>query len=225
MRVARLNIDLLRLPLAEPANEGCNAMPPIVLNVPFHEKDDAKQLGARWDAIRKTWFVPDYTDTAPFAKWLPQDSDINLRCTLYFIAQSVRACWHCDRDSHVFSFLLPRGHQTRQDSDASTEWEPQGSEAIIYYITQIPESVQMQMRSVTGHYRNDFSKTTQSFYWMNHCEHCGMKQGDGFGAAKCRIAIAALWHIVSVRCNLRRARRRYLSIFAVPARSSNNDLL
>jgi hypothetical protein len=36
----------------------------------------------------------------------------------------------------------------------------------------------MQMRSVTGHYRNDFSKTTQSFYWMNHCEHCGMKQGD-----------------------------------------------
>jgi hypothetical protein len=34
------------------------------------------------------------------------------------------------------------------------------------------------MRSVTGHYRSDFSKTTQSFYWMNHCEHCGMKQGD-----------------------------------------------
>jgi len=32
--------------------------------------------------------------------------------------------------------------------------------------------------SVTVHYRNDFSKTTQSFYWMNHCEHCGMKQGD-----------------------------------------------
>ena len=34
------------------------------------------------------------------------------------------------------------------------------------------------MRSVTGHYRSDFSKTTQSFRWMNHCEHCGMKQGD-----------------------------------------------
>jgi hypothetical protein len=34
------------------------------------------------------------------------------------------------------------------------------------------------MRSVTHHYRNDFSKTTQTFYWMNHCEHCGLKQGD-----------------------------------------------
>ena len=164
--------------LAEPTNDGSNAMPPTDLNVPFHEKDDAKRLGARWDAVRKTWFLPDCTDPAPFAKWLPQHSDINLRCTSYFIAQSVRACWHCDRDSHVFSFLLPRGHQTWQDSDESAGWEPQESEAIIYYITQIPERVQVQMRSVTGHYRNNFSKTTQSFYWMNHCEHCGMKQGD-----------------------------------------------
>jgi len=37
--------------------------------------------------------------------------------------------------------------------------------SVAAYITQIPERVQMQMRSVTGHYRNDFSKTTQSFYW------------------------------------------------------------
>ncbi len=48
---------------------------------------------------------------------------------------------------------------------ASVAGELQESEAVIYYITQIPERVQMQMRSVTGHYRNDFSKTTQSFYW------------------------------------------------------------
>jgi hypothetical protein len=133
--LAPINVDLLRLALAEPANEGSNAVPPADLNVPFHEKDDAKRLGARWDAVRRTWFVPDCTDTAPFAKWLPQQSDINLRCTSYFIAQSVRACWHCHRDSRVFSFLLPRGHQTRQDSDESVYWEPQESEAIIYYIT------------------------------------------------------------------------------------------
>jgi hypothetical protein len=78
----------------------------------------------------------------------------------------------------VFSFLLPPGYETRQDSDESASWEPKESEAIIYYITQIPEAVQIQMRSITSHYRSDFSQTTQSFYWMNHCEHCGMKQGD-----------------------------------------------
>ena len=153
-------------------------MPPTDLNVPFHEKDDAKRLGARWDAARKTWFLPDCTETAPFANWLPKRSDFNLRCTSYFIAQSMRTCWHCARDTRVFSFLLPRGHRARQDSHESADWELQESEAIIYYITQIPASVQAQMQSVTGYYRNDFSKTTQSFYWMNHCDHCGMKQGD-----------------------------------------------
>jgi len=50
---------------------------------------------------------------------------------------------HCDRDSPVFSFLLPRGHQMRQDNDESDSWEPQESEAIIYYITHIPESVRV----------------------------------------------------------------------------------
>jgi hypothetical protein len=59
MRVAPLDVDLLRLSPAEPAHEGCNAMPPTDLNVPFHEKDDAKRLGARWDAVLKPSFKCD----------------------------------------------------------------------------------------------------------------------------------------------------------------------
>lgn len=128
--------------IIEADREGSNAMPPTDLNVPFHEKDDAKRLGARWDAARKTWFLPDGTNTAPFTKWLPQHSDFNLRCTSYFIAQSMLTCWHCARDTRVFSFLLPRGYTARQVSDKSAGWELQESEAIIYYITQIPSSVQ-----------------------------------------------------------------------------------
>jgi hypothetical protein len=90
----------------------------------------------------------------------------------------MRSCWHCARDTRVFSFLLPPGHKARVSNDESTNWEVQESEAIVYYVTWIPASVQAQMQSVTRQYRNDFSKTTQSFYWMNHCEHCGMKQDD-----------------------------------------------
>jgi len=44
------------------------------LNVPFAEKDDAKRLGARWDAARKTWYVENKADLSPFAKWLPSQS-------------------------------------------------------------------------------------------------------------------------------------------------------
>lgn len=40
------------------------------LQVPFAEKDAAKQLGARWDPARKVWYVENKADMAPFAKWL-----------------------------------------------------------------------------------------------------------------------------------------------------------
>jgi hypothetical protein len=40
-----------------------------VLNVPFAEKDEAKQLGARWDPKRRKWYVPAGVDAAPFSRW------------------------------------------------------------------------------------------------------------------------------------------------------------
>ena len=41
------------------------------LKVPFAEKDAAKQLGARWDAANKLWYVEGKADMAPFSKWSP----------------------------------------------------------------------------------------------------------------------------------------------------------
>ncbi len=46
-------------------------MPNTFLDVPFKQKDDAKALGARWDAAARKWFVPEGVDIAPFRAWLP----------------------------------------------------------------------------------------------------------------------------------------------------------
>ena len=51
------------------------------LKVSFAEKDEAKKLGARWDAAQKIWYVEGKADLAPFAKWSPTaqpgtDSDV-----------------------------------------------------------------------------------------------------------------------------------------------------
>ena len=43
------------------------------LRVPFAEKDEAKQLGARWDAAKKVWYIENVADTAPFSKWMPTE--------------------------------------------------------------------------------------------------------------------------------------------------------
>jgi Domain of unknown function (DUF5710) len=42
----------------------------INLKVPFNEKDQAKSLGARWNAEAKLWYVPQGVDAVPFEKWM-----------------------------------------------------------------------------------------------------------------------------------------------------------
>lgn len=43
----------------------------IRLNVPFNEKDQAKALGATWDAAARAWFIPARKDRSKFKRWLP----------------------------------------------------------------------------------------------------------------------------------------------------------
>lgn len=43
------------------------------LKVPFREKDEAKVLGAWWDPVAKTWYVPPGKDLRAFDRWLPKD--------------------------------------------------------------------------------------------------------------------------------------------------------
>lgn len=50
----------------------------IFLDVPFKEKDQAKQLGARWDAASRKWYIPaSLTDSmSEFKRWLPVSDSI-----------------------------------------------------------------------------------------------------------------------------------------------------
>ena len=45
------------------------------LNVPYAEKDQARELGARWNPTRKRWYVPDGVATEAFARWMAKEGD------------------------------------------------------------------------------------------------------------------------------------------------------
>jgi hypothetical protein len=45
----------------------------INLHCPYAEKDEAKVLGAKWDAERKTWYVVNPHDLTIFARWLTDE--------------------------------------------------------------------------------------------------------------------------------------------------------
>ncbi|MCK9622178.1 MAG: DUF5710 domain-containing protein [Methylobacter sp.] len=44
----------------------------IDLIVPYDDKEKAKILGARWDGIRKCWYIVDKEDLLPFMAWMPK---------------------------------------------------------------------------------------------------------------------------------------------------------
>lgn len=45
----------------------------VDLNVPYGEKEQAKKLGARWDAVRKKWFIEADVPIEPFRRWIKSE--------------------------------------------------------------------------------------------------------------------------------------------------------
>ncbi len=159
-------------------------MPRIDLAVPFAQKDEAKGLGARWDGTNRVWYLPDGTNPDPFKKWMPDDQAITIRSTSYFICQSSKPCWRCGEVTQVYGFVLPAGYETLEADDDDeeaqdhTSWVKHEDPTILSYVSDLTSSVASRIMGLSPKFRLDFSKTTESSYWMNHCERCGMKQGD-----------------------------------------------
>ena len=46
----------------------------VYLVCPFDDKEEAKQLGAKWEPNSKKWYITEDMNTSRFAKWLPQST-------------------------------------------------------------------------------------------------------------------------------------------------------
>lgn len=75
----------------------------IYLNVPYHEKEEAKALGAKWDARVKKW----YADTArdeyvKYSKWILDDSyEAIIAMEYIFVVEGIQRCWKCSNQTRV----------------------------------------------------------------------------------------------------------------------------
>jgi hypothetical protein len=152
----------------------------IDLQIPFTEQEAAKRLGACWDPHQQVWFVPAGVDVAPLRKWLAAPLDPNIRAASYFLATATHDCWHCAARTPVIAIVLPAGHEVfyAEDDPADDFWELAQQPTLLSYITDLAAPVALRLRRHTPHYAVDFSQTTQSSYWMNHCAHCASKLGD-----------------------------------------------
>ncbi|MCX5591926.1 DUF5710 domain-containing protein [Alcaligenes endophyticus] len=161
----------------------------INLNVPFAQKDQAKELGARWDSIQKTWYLPPETDPTPFARWLPKNYtaptstsdavEYPIRASHYFIAKSHTTCWRCKQMTAVFAFALPPGHEVYEwEDDQTGYWYSPDGFCILSMVSDLAAPASHAMHRLTKNYHMAYSKKADARYFMNHCEHCNATQGD-----------------------------------------------
>ena len=206
------------------------------LEVPYDQKALARALGARWDAERKLWYVAETADLTRFSQWLPAPPRPNHRATTYAIMESMRCCWRCEATTRVFGFALPPGHESLEslgdpedfEDDAAygawlngadpVHWVRRRHAVVLCYISHLAPTALARVQARTAQYRKDFSATTGTFYFMNHCEHCDAKLGDFDTIEECDAPLRPL--ITDLRSPLRPCEVRE----AIEAESSSVEL-
>lgn len=156
----------------------------VDLEVPFAEKDEAKALGARWDAASRTWYLSAGLDPAPFRRWLPgvkEEGETELLPPVYSV-ESKSECWRCGRVSSVATVAAESFVARRESEDgAPPELLEDPVELDLYVfsgIEYLPEELVEEVRKVSSRYRKRFSKTAGVSYYMNHCAFCDAQLGD-----------------------------------------------
>lgn len=152
----------------------------IELNVPFGEKDEAKALGARWDAHQRRWYVPDGVDPTPLSKWTARTTDAiapNVRSKRFGIALSGTHCWKCHVQVSVACLVVGPYHQERE-GDREEDWEAMDYASALSNVTYISPAALSFIQVAAPWFRKTYSRTVGGEYWGNVCVNCGALQGD-----------------------------------------------
>jgi hypothetical protein len=147
------------------------------LNVPFAEKDCARDLGARWDPEVKRWYVPEHFPVQPFARWHASIVDVLLMVAPVPLIQATAVCWKCRGRSPVFCLAC---RDVRESSDTRASYQHDDELLLISDLISVDRQIQQHLRAVASDYRPDWSNTKGHRCWMNHCRDCGAKMGDFF---------------------------------------------
>jgi hypothetical protein len=145
------------------------------LHVPYAEKDQAKALGARWDARARSWYVPAGRDLPPFARWLPTEPAVDLgapgpRLAVWVVGLADH-CWKCQQLTVNVVGLLPQ--DAGEDELLTTDVTNQLAMAVAKAL--LAEEAQAAR---VGVIKQRFSRTLGQSYLSNGCVACDALQGD-----------------------------------------------
>ena len=121
-----------------PAQSGPASRPPVMIRdtspalqapspertylaVPYAEKDDAKQLGAKWDRAEKAWYVPAGMDLDAVTSWLPAKGSVHIAVDANPIEQFAEALRESGLQLEGQPELDGQLHRVRAEGDQGPE--------------------------------------------------------------------------------------------------------
>lgn len=143
------------------------------LDVPYAEKDVAKQLGARWDPDVRRWYVPPGVDIRPFARWSlpsPPADEAGPTVGAQVLALS-ELCYRCGRPTRSVVGVLV--------SAALTD-DPHGFIPFDEVAEALAARLDRDRLAVlgVGELKRRWSGVVKRTYTSNGCCHCGALQGS-----------------------------------------------
>lgn len=154
----------------------------LYLDVPYEEKDEAKALGARWDARLKKWYIKNRDDYRYVLKWVMDEEEDEgiILFDHFYLVEGKRKCYRCKRETPVIAFGADEFYVVYDDSVTERIY---GLETYCNEIHIISDIVQLSKDFLDYlnrkyNYRMGYSKTTDRSYMTNHCTNCNAIQGD-----------------------------------------------
>ena len=153
---------------------------PLKINVPYSDKDSAKSKGAFWDVEQKTWFVPDHKDINDFQQWINKSKVSVIIKSPVSIALNSSDCYKCANKTAVISLASNNFYYLNTDENEDEKWFRADGLSFFSMPVFIENEIAGKIKRLFPNYKIAYSKTAESSYWANHCEHCGALQGDFF---------------------------------------------
>jgi hypothetical protein len=152
---------------------------PLSLNIPFFQRNEARQKGVQWDALNKTWYVPDEFNEAllRFEKWFAVEKPDLIIPGGPILISAPTNCPHCNRRTVVFG-LGTAGAYTNQSLPSSKEWVYDFEWGHIFGIREMDKGIQRVLKSECPNFYKDKSYLYGGKFWINHCDHCGRQISD-----------------------------------------------
>ncbi|EAZ86077.1 DUF5710 domain-containing protein [Lysinibacillus sp. FSL M8-0216] len=153
----------------------------LFLDVPYSDKDEAKQMYAKWNTEFKKWTTTNRKFYFRFKKWVKYST---VATNFVYLAKTERNCWKCKKHTVVYAIAI-HGENLIDLEDRSTN-HGEGTEDLIGLDCVIlplslgfPSEIAKYLKE-NSKCKVMYSNSTKSNYYANVCLHCNSLQGNNF---------------------------------------------